>query len=727
MSSDVINAKFSYPLFENEKGYCIFLYKTDSNEKVTCTGNYLPKYDHLTFEMKGTWKKTEKHGMNFQVESWQEVIDNTKEGIIAFLASGMIEGIGIKTAEHIYAAFGNNSIEVLEKEPEQYLQIKGISKRKLEKIKESYAKNHCMRELTEFLLPYGITSKQTTKIYRDLKIQNVDTILAAPYALMQIHGVTVHMIDNIVRKNNLSLESEERLIAHVKHVLSENELDGNTGMNAEDFGIALLNSLRTPCYTRNNICGYVIELIKKGVIKYKKYETPAGLKTVIYRPYLFKLEEELAKKLLELSKVEQEPHENILQKIRLRCMELKIKLDKGQEKALLKGIAKSLMLLIGGPGTGKTTLIKLLAWFLEMEEPERPIYFVAPSGRAARRITESSGYPASTIHKFLHIRPGEEPDEDVVFENATIIIDEFSMVDVFLASMLFRSIKEGCRVIIIGDPGQLQSVGAGAVLRDIIKSNTVPMSFLTNIHRQSEGSMIYENAQNIVHGRHVIQEGSDFRIIQSVTPEEAQEKMIASYLAYVKKFGLQKVYCLCPCKDRTAGVKIMNSILQEKINPLKQGDIELEAYGMKFRKGDPVMYLKNGDEVSNGDIGYISEVREESDDGIVVYVTYFGDTILRYTIEEIEDLTLGYAFTVHKSQGSENDVVITYLSRTIGKKMLKRNLINTAITRGSHMVELYLTHDDALDTAIDNDDSESRTTSLQYHLEFQAGKFVRVS
>ena len=171
----------------------------------------------------------------------------------------------------------------------------------------------------------------------------------------------------------------------------------------------------------------------------------------------------------------------------------------------------------------------------------------------------------------------------------------------------------------------------------------------------------------------------------------------------------------------------MNEILQEKVNPLKLGEIEMEAFGMKFRKGDPVMYLKNGDEVSNGDIGYISEIREEMEDGIVAYVTYFGDTIIRYTMEEMEDVTLGYAFTVHKAQGSENDIIITYLSRTLGKNMLKRNLINTSITRGRKQVELYLTNDDALDIAIDNDDSEQRITSLQYHLNYHAGKFVRAS
>lgn len=728
LEKNKIKVSFLLSKYENSKGYCIYLYK-DSNtgEKVTCTGNYLPKYSKINYEMTGSWKNTEKYGMNFSVDSYQEIVEDNKESIISYLSSGIIPGIGIKTAEKIFTVYGNESMDILLNEPDRLLEIKGITKNKIQKIKDSIKQHVYIRNLTEFLLPYGFTSKQICNIYNQLGIKNPSTILKNPYELIKIHGITVNAVDIIAQKNGYPMDSNERLLAHSLHVLMENETYGHTGMEATAFGIALLNSLRCREFTKYNISQRVIELIKSGHLICKKIEKNNQMYSYIFRPSMYRKETELAQAILQLASAEQKAYENISNKITNYCKELNLILDEGQENALRQAITNSVLVITGGPGTGKTTLLKALAHFLSCEESDRKIYFMAPSGRAARRITESTHYPATTIHQALSIRPDESVDTEKIFKNATVIVDEFSMVETDLARMLIKSIKHGSRLIIVGDKNQLQSVGPGAVLRDIINSHTIPVAELTQIHRQNESSKIYENSQKIIKGQHDIEEGSDFRIIQSSSAAEAQQKMVDSFVDYARQHGVENVYCLCPCKDREAGVKIMNVILQEKINPISLEECEISTAEYKFRVGDPVMHLKNGEEVSNGDIGYVCAIKENKEGKRCIYVTYFGDTIIEYSPEQYEDITLAYALTVHKIQGCENKKIITYLSCSNGKNMLKRNLLNTAITRASEELELYATQDNAIDIAIDNDDSENRITSLQYQLELYYGKFVRIA
>lgn len=728
MEIEKIIVKFAYALFENNTGYSIFQY-TDvkTNQRVTCVGNYLPQNKNLSYEMSGYWKKTDKYGMNFMVQTYREIIENTKEGITAYLSS-VLSGIGKVTAERIYEKFGNDSLIVLEKEPGKLLAVKGITANKLKKIVDSYKEKYLLRELTEYLLPFGITAKQTVKLYNEEGIDTVENLEKNPYVLCNIHGVSIYTVDAIAKKLHLPDDMKERLVAHVNHVLIENEVNsGSTGMYAEDFGVELLKSLSCSCYTRANIGQYTIKLLKEGIIRHKKVQEENQIKTILYRPVTYYTEYQIADRLLKINSYQPKKYEDAKVFIYDYCKNNKLQLDDEQIHAILTAIENPITVITGGPGTGKTTIIKLIATYLKKADKGK-MYFMAPSGRAARRITESTGFQATTIHKGINCRPGEiiPEDEKVLFEDSTIIVDEFSMVDVFLMNLLLECIKVGCRLIMVGDVNQLPSVGPGAVLRDIIDSDVVPVIKLEHIHRQTEDSMIYLNSQKIIRGEHDICEGSDFKMIQSESPEQAQEKMVDSYLNYVSKYGVEKIYCLCPCKQRSAGVNIMNEVLQSKINPEKPGKKEISFHGATYRIGDPVMHLKNAMEVSNGDIGYVTRIYENDGEKTMV-ATYFGDTEVEYTKDEADDVVLAYAFTVHKAQGSENKVILTFLSKTIGKRMLKRNLINTSITRGSEMVELYMTNDTALADAIDNDDSESRITSLRHHLEYLGGKFVKVS
>ena len=727
---ETIEVNFAYDLYENEKGYCIFHYtKCDTKAKITCVGNYLPKYKSIKYAMTGTYKKTEKYGLNFEVQTYKEIIENNEESIVGYLSSGLIKGVGKAIAERIYKEFGNESISVLEHHPEKYLKVKGITRKKLEKIEESYKENHVLRELIEYLLPYGITTKQVVRIYNEENIQSVAQLKEKPYAICNVHGITVITAGLLAKTFGYRMDSRDRLIAHVNHVLGENEANGNTGMYAEDFGIALLKSLKTPCFNKGNISGYTVDMIKAGIICHRKVKENGVIRTILYRTVAFRTEAKIAEKLIQLADYPQTQHEHIAEDISASCKEDGITLDEDQANAITTAITNSITVITGGPGAGKTTIIRKIADYLQTHEKKRRLYFMAPSGRASRRIKESTGYEATTIHKAENLRPGENyaaKEDKVEFDNATIIVDEFSMVDVFLANVLFDSINLGCRVILVGDVNQLPSVGPGSVLRDIIDSGSVPVIRLNHIHRQTDTSEIYQNGKKIVSGRHDIKEGSDFKIIQSDTPEQAQTKMVDHFIDYVNQYGIDKVYCLCPCKDNVAGVKAMNEVLQDRVNPYKYGDPEFKAFGYTYRIGDPVMHLKNNMEVSNGDIGYVTRIYDDGGDWTMV-VTYFGDTEVSYTADNADEMTLAYAFTVHKAQGSENKIIITFLSRINGKKMLKRNLINTSITRGKSMVELFLTNDKALDMAIDNDDSNSRVTSLKDHLIYLSGTFVKVS
>lgn len=720
---NAINITTSYitTIYENaENGFCISLYKNEATgEQITCKGNFLPNIKNIKYEMSGSWINVPKYGMNFVVDSYKELLENTRESIVSYLSSGVISGIGKATAERIYLRFGADSLKVIEDTPEKLLGIKGISVKKLEQIKQSYAEKHLYRDIIEFLLPFGITAKQTVKVINELKIKNIAEIKANPYQLYNIHGINIQCVDAIAKKVQFPEDSPIRLQAHAKHVLIENEQCGHTGMEANDFGRKLIRSLRCNAFNTSNICAYTIELLKDGTLKHCKREINGEIITFIYRACSFNAELEIAKNLSSLTNEKQPVHSKVKEIIERNCKKEGIILDDDQMNAVISIIENSFLIITGGPGTGKTTIMKQAAQYLKEYEKDREIFFMAPSGRASRRIKEATGFNGRTIHASFNLMPGElniHKDDEITMENATIFCDESSMVGIFLMMVMTQRIKPGCRFIFVGDENQLPSVECGAVLRDLIASEKVPVIRLTKIHRQSEDSMIYYNSKLIENGNAQLKEGKDFKIIQSDSSIEAERKIVAHYEYYAQKYGLENIYCIVPRKEGYAGVKNLNLELQADLNPLKDGMEVFKANGFEFRVNDPVMHLKNGQEVANGDIGFVTRIFVDEEKGKTIEVTYFGDTRVSYTMDNIKEMVLAYAFTVHKSQGSENKIVLTYLSKECGKQMLKRNLPYTAITRGKCLVELFLTNDSALKDAVANDDRSFRITSLQHHM-----------
>lgn len=706
---------------DDKSGYCIYLYKDESTgNTVTCTGNFLPSTPKIRYCMQGQWKDAGKFGKNFVVDHYSEIIEATKESIVTYLSSGIISGIGKATAEKIYLRFKADSLKVIEESPEKLLSINGISTRKLEKIKTSYKEKRLYRNVVEFLLPYGVTPKQTVKVMNELNIHSITEIKANPYRLHNVHGISIQCVDMIAKTVEFPMGSMERLRAHATYVLLQNEKSGHTAMEANHFGRELIRSLHSNAFHYGNICDYTIQLLKEGYIKHCKIQLQGKEITMIARSKTYLAETNIAKAVYQLDHTQQPSHKNPMAWIQKNCQKDGILLDSYQMDAVLTIIKNSFVIVTGRPGTGKTTIIKQTAEFLQANESDREIYFMAPSGRAARRIKESTNFNGRTIHASLGLLVSDDhtmsENEIVSIENATIFCDEVSMVGVFLMAIMTERIKPGCRLVLIGDENQLPSVECGSVLRDLIASKMIPVIKLSKVHRQAEKSNIYINSKKIESGQADLSEGADFQIIKADSSLEAQKLIVEHFVDYVYKYGIQNIYCIVPRKEGYAGVKSLNAALQERINPPVDGILEFKAKGMILRIGDPVMHLKNTDEVANGDIGYVSRIYTSIDEGSIVEITYFGDTVIKYSTDQADEITLAYAFTVHKAQGSENKVVLTYLSKECGKNMLKRNLLYTAISRGKILDELYLLNDSALSIAVATDDRAFRLTTLSFHL-----------
>ena len=725
-----LNLRFSYSVYENSNnGYCVFQYKNESNTKkqkklITCTGINLPKDKKLVYECSGQWKDTAKYGMQFEIKSF--IIYNTenREDIINFLSSKSFNGIGKKLAESIYDMYGNDCFRIIENYPELLTSIKGMSTVKAYDLSNSYKSNIIGHRLSKMLAPYNISSNVAINAAQELRLKNIETLTNNPYLLYKVKGISLEIVDMLAQNLGFSLEHIDRVEAYANNVLIENEISGSTCMPYEKFISIFFSKIKAWSLNQNILTEHIYTLIKRNKLHLHTCVKDGIYFKTISRTSTYNKEYYVAEKLTELLKCKQQEHQNLVSFIDNDSRKKNICYDYQQIEAVKKSICESVCVVTGGPGMGKTTIINLIAKFLKLHEPEKKIYFIAPSGKAARRITESTGFDASTIHSLLKLQPDgikQNAEEVVILENATIIMDESSMTGLDIMYKLLKAIQPGCRFILIGDVNQLPSVDCGAVLRDIINSNTIPGVRLSHIYRQSKDSEIALNAKKITEGKHNIKEGVDFKIINSNSPSEAELKILSRYMYHTQGDieQVKNIYCLCPIKDREVGVRRMNTLIQNMINPHVSNSRQIQIGDYTYRIGDPVMQLINDGEISNGDVGIVVDILKNKNDELSqgkLVVEYSSSTERTYTLSSQDDITLAYAFTVHKSQGCENRIILMYLSECIGKKMLSRNLLNTAITRGSELVEVFTTNDNAINIAIDNDISSLRDTCLEYEL-----------
>ena len=700
-------------------GFMIALYrscesiKDSSGNLITqfkAVGYCLPTADNLRYEMRGHWSKNPKHGVQFEVEGYDEIIIPTRQGIITYLSSGQIKGIGPKIAERIYDTFGNMALEILDKEPEKLLTISGISPGKLKKICNSYLANRGARDVVAFLSPHGITPSRAIKLYKLYGKDTLQIVKNHPYKLCEVEGIGFKTADKIAMSMGFDRLSPERVDEGILYTLAEAESRGHLCMEKEGFIQTCSKILDTPKLTSQMIANRANKLICDGrMLTYGN---------CVYRAKTARAEERLADLIkYQLHHPKEYTYNDLDAELDREEMRLKVRLAPEQREAIKTALTNGISIITGGPGTGKTMLQKALLGIYARNHPSNEVICCAPTGRAARRMEQSTGFPASTVHKALGLIAGEDGEYGTpeTLDADLILVDEVSMLDIYLAGNLFDAIKPGCQLVLIGDSDQLPSVGPGAVLSEMIASDVIPVVKLDKVFRQTSGSRIATNAKLIRHGNLSLEYGSDFQFYDSVSLPKSAEKIAELYLQETAKYGIDNVALLSPYRQKTeTGVNALNELLREKINPPDPSKPEISLGLRTFRCGDKVMQVKNHEDVSNGDIGYITGIYRIGDDTTVV--VDFGDgRVKEYDSGELDMLELGYACTIHKSQGGEFKSVIINL-QSAHFIMLTRPLVYTAITRGKEKV-IIVGERRAMCMAIKKTDTEKRGTCLAKRLQ----------
>lgn len=683
--------------------------------EVKAVGFFLPTGENLSYELKGRWARDSKYGVQFEVEGYEEIITPTKEGIVGYLSSGQIKGIGPKTAEKIFQAFGTDTLRILDEEPERLLSIPGISEGKLKKIQESYLANRGARDVVAFLVPHGVTPNRAVKVYQAFGKDSMDILRRHPYRLCEVAGIGFLTADQIARSLGLDPRSPERVDAALLHTLQEVEQQGHLCLEKHDLLRQSLKLLRTEGLTEAMAAVRAGRLVEENkLVTYHKW---------VYRWPTAQAEEKLARQVASMLSFKQKGQEDgLAQKLSQIEGKLGLSLNGEQRQAVLTALGSPITILTGGPGTGKTMTQKaLLALYREIH-PEGKIVCCAPTGRAARRMEESTGVEASTIHRALKLMAGEDgayaPPEPL--DADLVLVDEVSMMDIYLAGHLFHSLPPGCQLVLVGDADQLPSVGPGAVLSELIACGRIPVVRLSKIYRQSSGSRIAANAMLIRNGNLHLEYGSDFQFYECADLRHSADMVETLYLQEAARLGVDNVALLSPFRKRTeTGVDALNLRLQEKVNPPDPAKSELTLGKRTFRLGDKVMQVKNFEDVSNGDIGKVTEVDTAREEPFLT--VDFGDgRVKEYARPDLDRLDLAYAATIHKSQGSEYHTVIVNL-QCAHAVMLTRPLLYTAITRAKMRV-ILVGERKALCMAIRRTDAERRGTRLAARIQEELQK-----
>lgn len=673
--------------------------------QVKAVGYCLPISAKLRYDIKGHWSKSSKHGVQFEVETYDEVVVPSKDGIIAYLCSGQIKGVGPKIAERIYSAFGDTTLDVLDSDPERLLTVSGISQNKLKKICESYIANRGARDVVTFLVPYGITANRAVQFYKKYQNKTMEIVKEHPYRLCEIPGIGFLTADKIALSMGFDRLSTDRVDEGMLYTLSEAEGKGHLCMEKHAFVKACLKLLDTEDLTEDMVGNRAMRLINDG-----KLMTFQGN---VYRATTAAAEAYLA--YLVARRVNAKPKSvipNLDMILDREETKLNICMAEEQRLAVKTALTQRLSVITGGPGTGKTLIQHALLDIYIQHNPDKKVCCCAPTGRAARRMEQSTGYPASTIHKALGLYAGDDGTygEPQSLDADLVLVDEVSMLDIYIAGYLFEALKDDAQIVLIGDADQLPSVGPGAVLSELIVSEQIPVVRLDKVFRQNAGSRIATNAKLIRHGNLGLEYGNDFQFVDSGDIAESAKIVAETYMCEIAKYGVDNVALLAPYRQKTeTGVNALNEIIRDLVNPPDSLKPEVKSGKRLFRLGDKVMQIKNFEDVNNGDIGYIKAVHTVGNE-TSVQVDFGEDKIKWYESDDLNMLDWGYASTIHKSQGSEYTSVIINL-QCAHSIMLTRPLIYTAITRGKERV-IIVGERRALCIAINRKDTEKRGTCL---------------
>ena len=681
----------------------------DMLSEVKAVGYCLPIAEKVRYRLNGHWAKHPRHGLQFEVEGYEEVISHTKEGIIGYLASGQIKGVGRKIAELIYDTFGQDTLEILDREPEKLMSVRGISKKRLQKICDSYLATRGARDVIAFLSPHGVTANRAIKIYREYGKDTMDIIRNHPYRLVEMAGIAFKTADKLAMSLGLPAVSPERVDEALMYAIAEAEVEGHLCLEKHDFLRRTLRLLETPEITEEMAAGRAFHLVQENrLVCYDGY---------VYRSSTATVENNIAFHITQQMKMEVEPYEHLDLAIMGEERKLKIRLAPEQRDAVKMALSSKFCVITGGPGTGKTAVQKAILDLYREKYPEATIVCCAPTGQAAQKMKESSGLPASTIHKALCIKakPDGSLTTGIMLNADLILVDEVSMMDAFLAERLFAAVPPNARLVLVGDADQLPSVGPGAVLKDIIGSGVVPVVRLDHVFRQSAGSRIATNARLIKHGNLSMEYGPDFMFFDSKDLSVSADIIENLYMQEVKKFGVDGVAFLTPFRHKTeTSVDAMNARLQALVNPAAPGKPEAVSGQLRFRLGDKVMQIKNYEQVNNGDVGYITSITGPENEA-TVQIDFGDGRVMEYENEQLKMLDLGYASTVHKSQGAQYKSVIMNL-QCAHAIMLIRAIVYTAITRARLRLAI-VGERKALCRAIRNTKADQRGTRLAQRIQ----------
>jgi exodeoxyribonuclease V alpha subunit len=652
-------------------------------------------------EVQGSWGNHPKYGRQFSVESCRQVPPATPEGIQRYLGSGLIKGIGPISAKRIVEQFGTATLEVIEKDPQRLRQVPGLGRKKADLIVLAWAEERDVRDAMIFLQGHGIGQALAVKLVKKYAGRTVQTVQEHPFQLEQeVRGIGFVTADRIAASVGIAKEAPQRLEAGIRYLLDQSSGDGHVFLPAAD----LIDGA-------GQLLGVDPQLLSPALEALTRREELVLEESRYFLPWLYRSEVGIAQSIQRILRTPARP----LSSDRLASPGIALLSDE-QRTAVAAVMDQQVLVLTGGPGTGKTTVTREIVH--QFEQSERKVSLCSPTGRAAKRLAEASGREAKTIHRLLEFQPAEgrfRKQRRNPLDTDVVIVDEASMIDVSLMNALLNAIPSKARLILVGDADQLPSVGPGNVMRDIIESDAVPVARLQEIHRQGPDSQIALSAHRIINGQWPLVENQpegDFFVVEEEDPvaiAQLVEDLCARRLPEKRGYDpIRDIQVLTPMYRGETGALSLNKRLQERLTPRTGNTI---AHGdQELRVGDKVLQVRNNYDkgVFNGDLGRVTSVDAENE---LLEVDFDGGIRCQYDRAQIDELILAYAMSIHRSQGSEFPVVILPLS-TQHYVMLQRNLLYTAVTRAKVLLVLVGSRR-AISRAIDNDDVSDRFTALK--------------
>lgn len=730
MEQELLYGTVAAIVFQNpENGYTVLRLKTQDGETVTVVGSIPMTVVGERLSITGRWISHATYGRQFEADLLERLMPESKDEILAYLSSRVVKGVGARTAQRIVAAFGDRSLEVMEREPETLAQVPGISLSKAKEISESFRRQVGMRRLIEFLAAYHLPSELAMRLYRAYGELAVDALQDDPYMLTQPYfGANFEVVDAFALALQVEADDERRVEAGILYELIFNQSNGHTFIPRDKLASAtgMLLNLST-------------EIIDEGISRLAQMDrlmmdTVAGLEAC-YLPELYEAETAICHRIADMVRRDPQSPQELDRFLVEIQQESEISYAQHQLEAIRAAAERRVLIVTGGPGTGKTTT---MAGILKLfDKMKLTTMLAAPTGRAAKRLSECTGREASTIHRLLEAQFDPESgelcflhDEDLPLRADAMVVDETSMVDIMLMQSLLRALPSRCRLILVGDPDQLPSVGPGNLFSDLIRSGVVPTICLTEIFRQAQESLIVMNAHAVNHGQlpDLSVKNRDFFFLKRRTPESVVQtirELCSHRLPERMGIAVGEIQVLSPTRKGEAGTKNLNQKLQEVLNPPSPDKKEKKYGDFLFREGDRVMQIRNnydilwkkteglgsGAGIFNGDIGKITAIDYQQETLTVV----FDDRQAEYDFSMLSELELAYAMTVHKSQGSEYRAVI--LTAWQGSKyLLTRSVLYTAVTRAKDLL-IVVGNEEVIAAMVGNDRQTRRYSGLKLRLQ----------